>query len=570
MKDMKEEIKVYCENINSSVDCKPGTTLSELLVQTGFRQDLPILAAIVDNQLKELSFKIYIPHIIRFIDYTHRDGQRCYNRSIIFVLQKALAELYPQYSLVIDYNMQNGMYGELRELDPEEDGSPKVVTLSEKEIDAIREKMRKLIDADLPFIREKIPTDEAVEIFKSQNKPEKAMLHKLRGKFFTTVYFLDGYPDHFYGPLTESTGVLKCFNFESFSRGFLINTPPITRPCEIIKVPYQYKLFDVFKENSDWCSILGVKGVGALNQAIMNGKTRELIQVAEGLHERKYAAIADEIFKRRQGIKLILISGPSSSGKTTTSKRVALQTRVLGLNPVIIEMDNYFVDRDKTPKDAEGNYDFEVLEALDVEFLNQQLNRLFEGERVQLPKFDFASGKRYMNGETLALGDKDILIMEGIHALNPKLTEHLAPEKCFRIYASALTSLSLDENNNISTSDNRLIRRIVRDSNFRGVSPEGTILRWPSVRRGEINNIFPFQENADIMFNSALIYELPALKYYAEPVLRRIPPNSPASTESIRLLKFLSYIQELQPSEIAYIPPTSVMREFIGGSSFKY
>lgn len=570
MREMKEEIKVFCENNHTYYECKPGTPLSDLLAQTGCEYELPVLAAIVDNQLKELSFKIYVPHIIRFIDYTHRDGQRCYNRSIIFVLQKTVAELFPQYSLVIDYNMQNGMYGELRELEPEEDGSPRVVSLSEEEIDAIRSRMQQLIDADLPFTREKIPTGEAVEIFKAQNKPEKAMLHKLRGRFFTTVYYLDGYPDHFYGPLTPGTGALTCFSFESFSRGFLINTPPITKPYEIVRIPYQYKLFDVFKENSDWCSILGVKGVGALNQAIIGGRSTELIQIAEGLHERKYAAIADEIFKRRQGVKLILISGPSSSGKTTTSKRVALQSRVLGLNPVIIEMDNYFKDRDQTPRDEDGNYDFEVLGALDVDFLNHQLNQLFEGEAIELPKFDFASGKRVMRGENLKLGEKDILIMEGIHALNPKLTEHLSPEKCFRIYASALTSLSLDENNNISTSDNRLIRRLVRDGRYRGISPEETILRWPSVRRGEINNIFPFQENADMMFNSALIYELPVLKYYAEPMLRRISPNSPASTESIRLLKFLSYIQEMQPTEIESIPPTSVIREFIGGSSFSY
>jgi len=567
---MKEGIKVYCENLERTYECKPGTTLRELLDMTDCRQTLPVLAAIVDNQLKELSFKIYVPHIVRFIDYSHRDGQRCYNRSIIFVLQKAVAELFPQYSLVIDYNMQNGMYGELRELEPDDDGSPNVVNLGENEIDLIRNRMQQLIEADLPFTREKIPTQEAVEIFRSQNKPEKAMLHEVRGRFFTTVYFLDGYADHFYGPLTESTGALTSYKFESFSRGFLINTPPITKPYEIVRLPYQYKLFDVFKENSDWCSILGVKGVGALNRAILEGRATDLIQIAEALHERKYADIADEIFRRRQGVKLVLISGPSSSGKTSTSKRVALQSRVLGLNPYIIEMDNYFVDREKTPKDAEGNYDFEVLGALDVDFLNLQLNQLFSGERVQLPKFDFATGKRFMNGETLQLGDKDILIMEGIHALNPKLTEHLSPEKCFRIYASALTSLSLDENNNISTSDNRLIRRLVRDGQYRGVTPEQTILRWPSVRRGEINNIFPFQENADVMFNSALIYELPVLKFYAEPLLRRISPTSPASTESIRLLKFLSYIQELQPSEIATITPTSIIREFIGGSSFRY
>ncbi len=563
-------ISVYCENRKKSFECEPGTTLSELLIRTGLTLEWPVLAAVVDNQLKELGFNIYISHTVKFIDYSHPDGYRTYIRSLNFVLQKVVAELYPQYSLVIDYNLQNGMYGELRELEPDEDNSPKVVSLSEEEILEIKKRMQLLIDADLPFTRYKVRTDEAVATFKSQNKPEKAFLHEQRGKFFTTVYYLDGYADHFYGPLLESTGKLTTFDFESFSRGFLIITPPITKPYEIVKTPYQYKLFDVFKEYSDWCSILGVKGVASLNQAILEDRARSLIQIAEGLHERKYAAIADEIFKRREKVKLVLIAGPSSSGKTTTSKRVALQTKVLGLNPIIIELDNYFIDRDFTPKDSDGNYDFEILEALDIEFLNSQLNELIQGKTINLPRFDFALGKRTFLGETLTMGEKDILIMEGIHALNPNLTKHLPRDTMFKIYASALTSLSLDENNNISSSDNRLIRRIVRDSFFRGVSPESTILRWPSVRRGEINNIFPHQENADIMFNSALIYELPLLKYYAEPSLRRIAPNSPASTESIRLLKFLSYIQELQPSEIALVPPTSVMREFIGGSSFRY
>jgi uridine kinase len=563
-------IKVYCENLKKTLHCEPGDTLSSIVKRERVELKWPVIAAIVDNQLKELGFPVYIPHNIEFIDYSHPDGARTYIRSLNFVLQKATAELFPQYSLVIDYNLQNGMYAELREMDPDEDGFPRVAVISEDEVKAIKRRMQEIIDADLPFTRQKIRTEEAAKMFRANNRPEKAFLHEQRGKFFTTVYFLDGYADHYYGPLVNSTGELTSWGFESFSRGFLLRSPSLTRPYEIIHTPYQFNLSGVFKEYSDWCSILGVKGVGALNHSITKGNASELIQISEALHERKYAAIADEIYKRRDDIKLVLIAGPSSSGKTSTSKRVALQTRVLGMNPVIIEMDNYFIDRDKTPKDAEGNYDFEILEAMDVAFLNEQLNDLFSGKTIDLPRYDFTLGKRVFTGEKLTLRDKDILIMEGIHGLNPKLTSHIDPEKIYKIYASALTSLSLDENNNISTSDCRLIRRIVRDGNYRGMSPENTILRWPSVRRGEINNIFPFQENADIMFNSALIYELPLLKYYAEPLLRRIAPNSPASTESIRLLKFLSYIQELQPSEIALIPPTSVMREFIGGSSFRY
>ncbi len=565
-----DKINIYCENVDCTFSCKPGTTLAELLSIIDLRTELPPLAALVDNQLKELRFEIYIPHTIRFINYSHPDGYRTYTRSLYFILQKAMHELYPSYSLILDYTLQNGMYGELRELKPDEDGSPVTVILGEDEIENVKRRMQEIIDADLPFTREKIKTSDAIEMFKRTNRSEKAFLHQERGKFFTTVYFLDGYPDHYYGPLLRSTGEIKCFNFESFSRGFLIQAPPVTRPYEIVKTPYQYKLFDVFKEYSDWCSVLGVKNIGTLNNAINKGYAKELIQISEALHERKYAHIADEVFSRREKLKLVLIAGPSSSGKTTTSKRVALQLKVLGLNPVIIEMDNYFVDREKTPKDAEGNYDFEVLGAMDVEFLNLQLNQLFAGEEIELPKFDFTQGKRVFVGNKLSLGEKDILIMEGIHALNPALTANVPSDKIYKIYASALTSLSIDENNSISTSDSRLIRRIVRDGNFRGASAEDVILRWPSVRRGEINNIFPFQENADIMFNSALIFELPMLKYYAEPLLRRIPANSPASTESIRLLKFLSYIQLLKPSEIDSIPPTSVMREFIGDSSFTY
>ena len=563
-------IKVFVENLGQSVECKPGTTLTELLSSVGLKLKWPVLAALVDNQLKELRFEIYIPHNIKFIDYSHPDGYRTYTRSLYFVLQKAMYDLYPQYSLILDYTMQNGMYGELREPSPSEDGVAKTVILSEDEISAVRKRMQDIINADLPFTRQKIRSSEAIIMFKANNRPEKAFLHKERGKFFTTVYFLDGYADHYYGPLLNSTGMLTVFNFESFSRGFFIQAPSVTRPYELVKTPYQYKLFDVFKEYSDWSSILGVKSIGNLNYAINKGHSTELIQIAEALHERKYADIADEIYRRRDKIKLVLIAGPSSSGKTTTSKRVALQLKVLGLNPVVIEMDNYFVDREKTPRDEDGNYDFEVLGAMDVDFLNKQLNQLFEGETIELPKFDFSVGKRIFRGDMLKLGENDILIMEGIHGMNPNLTQQISHDKIYKIYASALTSLSIDENNSISTSDNRLLRRIVRDGKFRGASAEDVIMRWPSVRRGEINNIFPYQENADIMFNSALIFELPLLKYYAEPLLRRIPANSPASTDSIRLLKFLSYIQELQPAEIEKVPPTSVMREFIGGSSFSY
>ena len=326
----------------------------------------------------------------------------------------------------------------------------------------------------------------------------------------------------------------------------------------------------MFKENSEWCSILGAHGIGSVNEAVKKGQARELIAVAESLHERKYVKIADMIHERRDKVKLVLIAGPSSSGKTTTSKRIALQCKVLGLNPLVIAMDDYFLNREKTPRDANGEYDFESIYALDLPFLGAQLNGLFDGKEVELPKYDFVKGERHFDGRRMWMKEGDILIMEGIHALNPELTKHIDGEKVFRVFASALTSLSVDENNYISTADNRLLRRMVRDNFTRGITPEETILRWKSVRAGEEKNIFPFQENADVMFNSALLFELPLLRYYAEPLLERIPPLSEAYAESVRLRKFLSYITPLTPDEIDCIPPTSVMREFIGGSTFEY
>lgn len=567
---MSLEVKVYCENTGEELFCAPGTTLSELAKKNGVNLKWPLLAALVDNQLKELNFEIYVTHNVNFLDYSHPDGYRTYLRSLYFVVQKAVSDLFPTSTLILDYAIQNGMYGELRGDVKDEKGVAETLVLDDAQIEKLRKKVAELIEADLPFTRKKYRTEDASKIFISQGNLEKAFLHTERGKFFTTVYYLDGYANHFYGPLLESTGFITVYSIEMFKSGFLIKTPYMTLPYEIVEMPTQHKLFNVFKEYSDWCSILGVKNIWTLNTAIKAGKITELIQISEALHERKYAAIADEIYERRDQLKLVLISGPSSSGKTTTSKRIALQLKVLGLNPVIIELDNYFVNRENTPFDEDGNRDYESLLALDLEFLNTQLNELFEGKEILLPKFDFAKGERVFNGERLRLNEKDILIMEGIHGLNPRLTEKIPSHRKYSIYASALTSLSIDENNSISTSDNRLLRRIVRDNNYRGISPEDTIKRWMSVRRGEIRNIFPFQENADIMFNSALIYELSLLKLYAEPLLRKIPPISPASSESIRLLKFLSYIQELDVKDVDTVPPTSVMREFIGGSTLKY
>lgn len=525
----------------------------------------PVLAALVDHKLKELDFKLAMTHEVEFIGYNHPDGRRTYLRSLCFVLQNAVRELFPDKVLVIDHSLPSGLYCKVIETRKQEDGRCRTLALTQEQLASVKSRMQEIVSADMPFRKEKMDAVTAEKMFEENNQPEKAELQKSLGKFICSVYFLDGHADTFHGPLLPSTGYLKVFDLLAFAEGFCLQFPSEGDFSKVIPVKTQSKIAATLAEYSDWCSIIRINGIGALNKAISEGHAVELINLSEALHERKYAAIADQIYARRGQVKAVFIAGPSSSGKTSSSLRIALQCRVLGLVPKVIELDNYFVDREHTPKDSEGNYDFEALEAMDLKLLNSQLNDLFAGKEVELPKFDFKAGRSMPSGKRISLGEKEILIMEGIHALDPAMVPDVDNSKIFRVYASALTSLNVDENNNISTSDNRLLRRMVRDNRVRGITPEETITRWYSVRRGENCNIFPFQENADAAFNSALIYELPMLKYYAEPLLRRIAPSSPAYTEAVRLLKFLDYIVALSPDEISAIPPTSIMREFIGG-----
>lgn len=564
-----EKITVYCDNIKGFYDCEPGVKLKDLArkIDTGCRY--PVVAALVDNMLKELSFPIFQSHTIKFIDYTHPDGRRTYTRSLAFILQKAAADLFPEYCLFFDYALPNGLYGELRKYNPE-CGCYETIPVEIEQVNALRKAMTEIIAQDVPFRKVKMTNSEARKIFEANGQREKASLISEMAKFFVSVYYLGDYADTFYGPLLDSTGAVSVFDVIPYNTGFCLQSPSANNPERITEYKYQDKLSAVYKENSQWCSILGAHGIGSVNKSISNGNAKDLIAVAESLHERKYAKIADRIYEKRDKVRLVLIAGPSSSGKTTTSKRIALQCKVLGMNPLVLSMDNYFVEREHSPLDEKGDYDFDSIHALDLKFLGSQLNDLFGGKEIELPRFDFVSGKRVFNGDKMKMDKDDILIMEGIHALNPELTKHIDNEKVFRVFASALTSLSIDENNYISTADNRLLRRIVRDNSKRGISPEETILRWASVRKGEEQNIFPFQENADIMFNSSLLFELSMLRYFAEPLLERISPLSEAYAESKRLLKFLSYIYPLIPDEIECIPPTSVMREFIGGSVFEY
>ena len=560
-----DNIRIFCENDRQHYEFPLGTSLQEMAAV--ICPDRAILAALVDNQLKELRHSIIAPHIVNFIGYDHAEGRRTYIRSLCFVLQKAVRELYPENILVIDYSLPSGLYCEIREKEVEHDGRPKVRAVSDEEISRISDRMKEIINADMPFSKAKLTMEDALALFEANGQPEKVNLVHSLGRILYSVYYLDGLADTFHGPLVPSTGCLKTFDLVAFSNGFCLQYPLDGNSGKVLPMKRQSRIAAALKEHSDWCAIMGVKSVGALNKVVQNGGIVDLINLSEALHERKYAEIANMIYARKDNVKIVFIAGPSSSGKTSTSKRLAIQCRILGLNPKVIELDNYFVDRENNPKDENGEYDFEALGAMDLKFLGQQLNDLLDGKEVEIPKFNFKTGQRCFDGNIMKLEEKDILIMEGIHALNPAMIPDVDQSKVFRVYASALTSLSVDENNNISTADNRLMRRMIRDNRTRGLVPEETIMRWASVRRGENRNIFPFQENADAIFNSAHIFELPVLKYYAEPLLRRILPSSPAYTEATRILKFLSYIIELSPAEIAAIPPTSILREFIGGQT---
>ena len=565
-----DDIRIYCENTRSYERVSLGTTLlqlSERMCPGGVSEGTPVLAALVDNKLKALDYKIINPHNICFIGYDHPDGRRTYIRSLCFVLQKVVREMFPDKVLVIDYSLPSGLYCEIREAKPMDDGRPSVYFVTDAEIAVIGAKMREVIDADRPFGKTMMSLEECCKVFERQHQAEKVHLMRTLGRFNYNVYTLDGCVDTFYGPLIPSTGMLSTFDLIGFNDGFCLQYPMEGDTDRVLPMKRQSKLATALKEHSDWCSIMGVRGVGKLNNTVLSGDIVDLINLSEALHERKYAEIANQIYARRGSVKIVFIAGPSSSGKTSTSKRLALQCRILGMNPRVIELDNYFVEREQTPRDESGEYDFEALGAMDLDLLGRQLNDLLEGKEVEIPRFDFKEGRKYFEGNFMQLHEKDILIMEGIHALNPAMIPGVDPSKVFRVYASALTSLSIDENNNISTSDNRMLRRMIRDNRTRGVIPEDTIMRWQSVRRGENRNIFPFQENADAIFNSAHIFELPVLKYYAEPLLRRIPPHSPAYAEASRMLKFLDYIVALTPAEMAAIPPTSILREFIAGQT---
>ncbi|MGQ1910232.1 nucleoside kinase [Marinifilum sp. RC60d5] len=555
---MGKLVDIYFEDLKEKRSYAVGTDLQDILKDVKPNLKGKVLGAMVNNKLKELTYEIYKPKNIRFIDLTNSAGRRMYIRSLSFVLYKAVSDLYPGAGFRLEHSVSNGLYCRLTD---------KNIILSKDDVARIKIRMQEIIAADMPFVREEIETEEAIKIFESQGLREKTSLFRTRGNLYTSVYHLDGNADYFYGFLVPSTGVLEVFDLVHFYRGMLLMSPKRNEPSEVEELVTQEKMLKVFSEFKRWGKVLNISNIGDLNNYVAQNNISELIKISEALHEKKISQIADKVRKRKKHIRLILISGPSSSGKTTFGKRLAIQLKVAGLKPVNLSLDNYFVNREHTPVDENGDYDFEDLKALDVKLFNENLVDLLAGKEIELPKFSFETGARYFDGEKMKINDKQVLVVEGIHALNPELTPLIADEAKFRIYISALTSISIDGHNRIPSTDNRLIRRIVRDYKYRNYSALDTINRWPSVRRGELKNIFPYQEEADVMFNSALPYELGVLKRYAEPILKEVQPNCPEYAEANRLLKFFSYFSPISDDEI---PPTSLMREFLGGSAFDY
>jgi uridine kinase len=556
---MTKRVKIVCENNGQNIEIKADTSLLELQQQLGLQTEYPILAAYVNNVIKDLNYRIYKPVNIRFIDIKHFEGYRVYQRTISFILQKAVADLYGQRTFYIRHSVGCGFFCEFGDNDP----------ITNDEIKALKLKIQEVIDRRFPIHHYSLPTDEVHNIYERKGFEDKLSLLHTRKRLYSELYTLDDTVGYFYGALTPDTGYIHLFDVKRYSNGFYVALPTREEPAVLDMNVHWDRMLDVFSEYHDWVNIMGVPTVGRLNKKILQGDASELIKIAEAFHEKKIAQMADQILQanKAKGTKVVLISGPSSSGKTTTSKRVGIQLRILGLDPVLISLDDYFVDRDHTPRDETGDYDFEALEAIDLELLNSDLKRLMAGESVEVPRYDFITGTRQWHEKPLKLNERSILIMEGIHGLNPRLTPSIPRDQKFCIYASCLTAVAMDNLSRISTSDNRLLRRITRDYATRGNNALSTLQRWPSVRRGEGKHIFPYQENADVMFNTSLFYEISVIRPKIEPILREVPDTEPEYGEACRLLKFLDNFTPISPDEI---PPTSILREFIGGSSFKY
>ena len=553
---MKQVVQIRCKNNNKIKSISIGSTLLDIFREFNLEMDYGPISAKVNNKVEGLHYRVYHNKDVEFLDLHSPSGLRTYTRSLFFVLSKAVDDLFPENEVIIDIPVSNGYYCNLQI------GRP----LTSVDVDRIRQRMQKIIDADMPFKRMECTTAEAIKLFEEHGMPSKVKLLKSIGSLYTSYYQLGDSIDYYYGSLLTRTGQIKLFGVERYFDGILLRIPSGEDPSKLGELITQEKMFEIFKEHHRWQNIMGISTVGDVNEVVHNGLSTALINVSEALQEKKISQIADNIAKRKN-VKCVLIAGPSSSGKTTFSKRLSVQLMVCGKKPIPISLDDYFLDRDLTPKDENGDYDFESLYALDIPLFNSQLNSLLAGKEVELPKYNFQNGKNEKSGRKLKLNEDNILILEGIHALNPKLTSEI-PELCkFRVYASALTTVLLDTHNYVPTTDNRLLRRIIRDNKYRGVSAQETIRRWPSVRAGENKWIFPYQENADVMFNTAMIFELAVIKAQAEPLLELVPEDCDEYSEAYRLRKFLKYFSSIPFKQL---PPTSLLREFIGGSSFKY
>lgn len=553
---MKQVIQIRCKNNKKSQKVEIGSTLFDIFSAFDLKMTHGPVSARVNNKVEGMHYRVYNSKDVEFLDMTSSSGSRAYTRTLFFVLCKAVQDIYPATDVVIDIPVSNGFYVDIRL------GRPVV----DEDVNIIRRRMQEIIDARMPIRRFTMPTEEAVALFQEKGDVEKVKLLKTSGSIYTTYYKIGDYVDYYYGTLLTNTSQLYLFGLEKYYDGMLLRIPSLKNPDVLGEMTRQDKMFEIFKEHHRWQSILGIRTVGDFNQAIDANHSTDIINISEALQEKKIANIAEEIASRK-GVKLVLLAGPSSSGKTTSCKRLSIQLAVNGLKPLQISLDDYFVDREKTPKDASGEYDYESIYALDLDLINEQFNALFRGEAVELPKYDFQSGKSKKSGNKLKMNDNNVLVVEGIHALNPELTAHIPQEQIFRVYASALTTILLDNHNYIPTTDNRLLRRIIRDYKYRGVSAQETIHRWPSVRAGENKWIFPFQENADAMLNTAMLYELAVIKTQAEPLLQQVPENCEEYAEAYRLLKFLKYFKGIPYNNL---PPTSLLREFLGGSSFHY
>ena len=550
------KVKIVCENLGTTMEVEWGTQLGTIAKELKSPSGYPFLAAYVNNSIRELDARVGEPMSVRFIDITHFEGSRVYQRTLFLALHKAVRDLYPGKRFRITHSVSRGFYCEIEGLD----STPEIVA-------AIKQRLDEIIAADLPIVRHKLLKDEVLDIYRRLGFEDKVEIISSRPHLYVTVYTLDDLAGYFYGALAPSTGYLHLYDLRVYYNGIYIAVPSRREPDKFEPMVPQDKMFDVFREYRNWVDIMGVANIGQLNRKIAEGDGGDLIKIAEAFHEKKLAAIADRIAEAHhtKGTRMVLVSGPSSSGKTTFSKRLGIQLRILGLIPTMISLDDYFLDREDTPRDENGDYDFETIDALDIDTFNDHLGRLFAGEMVDIPRYDFITGRRQWHDTPLQLNDRSILIVEGIHGLNPKLTARIADNLKFKVYISCLTSISMDDLSRIHTTDNRLIRRMVRDNAYRGTSAESTLKRWQSVRRGEEKYIFPYQENADVMFNSSLLYELPVLKSHVAPLLLGVPDTEEVYGEAVRLLKFIDNFSSLDSREI---PPTSLLREFIGGSSF--